>query len=152
MFLPESLKKRVVAPKNISLSFSKVGDADRKRAPRTQTAFAVTGVLPKVPTSPRRRGPRLIVIIGDPKPAIGKDSPMRGGRAAPEQHLAQPIFASVDPGIFAGAFFDPLHERDRLGHAHTPAGIMTVLFKIQHEQHARALFFRIVSGPQGSMR
>src|SRR5439155_9262744 len=152
VFLPESLKKRVVAAKNIALGFSKIGDADRKRAPRTQTAFAVTGILPQVPASPRRRGPRLVVIIGDPKPAIGKDSPMRGGRAAPEQHLAQTIFASVDPGIFAGPLFDSLHERDRLGHAHGSAGIMAVLFEIEHEQHACALFFRIVSGPQGSMR
>src|SRR5206468_13127017 len=104
--------------KNISLSFSKISDADRKRAPRTQTAFAVTGVLPKVPASPRRSGPRLVVIIGDPTPAIGKNRAMNSGRAAPEQHLAQPIFTPVDPGIFAGPLFDPLHERDRLRHTH----------------------------------
>src|SRR5437016_10000378 len=54
VFLPESLKKRVVAAKNIALGFSKIGDADRKRAARTQTAFAVTGVLPQVPALPRR--------------------------------------------------------------------------------------------------
>ena len=93
MFLPESLKKRVVAAKNVALGFSKIGDADRKRAARTQTAFAVTGVLPQVPASPRRGGPRLVVIIGDPKPAIGKHSAMSGGRAATVQHLPQTIFA-----------------------------------------------------------
>src|SRR5260370_22205611 len=96
VFLPESLKKRVVAAKNISLGFSKIGDTDRKRAARTQTAFAVTGVLPKVPASPRRSGPRLIVIIGDPKPAIGKNRAMSVGRAAAVQHLPQTIFAPVD--------------------------------------------------------
>jgi len=152
VFLPESLKKRVVAAKNVALGFSKIGDADRKRAARTQTAFAVTGVLPQVPALPRRGGPRLVVIIGDPKPAIGKDSPMRGGRAAPVQHLAQTIFAPVDPGIFAGPLFDSLHEDDRLRHAHGSAGIMPVLFEIENEQNARPLFLGIISGPQRPMR
>src|SRR5260370_18984130 len=152
VFLPESLKKRVVAAKNVALGFSKIGDADRKRAARTQTAFAVTGVLPKVPTFPRRGGPRLVVIIGDPKPAIGKDSPIRGGCAAPGQHLAQTIFAPVDPGIFSRALFDPLHERDRFRHAHRSAGIMPVLFEIENEQNARPLFLGIISVPHGPLR
>ena len=77
---------------------------------------------------------------------------MRGGRAAPVQHLAQTIFAPVDPGIFAGPLFDPLHERDRLRHAHGSAGIMPVLFEIENEQNARPLFLGIISGPQRPMR
>ena len=122
VFLPESLEKRVVTAENVALGFSKIGDADRKRAPRTQTAFAVTGVLPQVPASPRRGGPRLVVIIGNPKPAIGKDRAMRFGRAAPVQHLPQTIFAPVDPGIFAGPLFDSLHESGRFDTLIDPPG------------------------------
>src|SRR5205823_11482031 len=61
VFLPESLEKRVVAAENVALGFTHVRNADRKRAARTQSAFSIAGVLPKVPMSPGRRVTRLVV-------------------------------------------------------------------------------------------
>jgi len=144
VFLPESLEGDIVAAKNVALCFSKIGNAGWIGAARTQTAFAVAGVLPQVPTSPGRGGPWFGVIIGDPKPAVGKNGAMRGGCAASVQHLAQTIFAGVDPGIFSSALFDPFNERDRLRDAHRAARVMAVLFEIEHQQHASAAFFRII--------
>src|SRR5207302_1010027 len=87
VFLPERLKERVVAAENISLGSAQVRDAGRKRIARPQSAFAVTGVLPQIPMPPRRSIARLVVVIGDPEPAIGKDRAMRGRNAAAIQHL-----------------------------------------------------------------
>lgn len=70
MFLPEVLEGNVVAVEDVALGFSHVGNADRKCVARTQTAFAVTGVLPKMPIAPRRDAPRLGVVIRDPEPTI----------------------------------------------------------------------------------
>src|SRR5260370_18227327 len=108
VFLPESLKERVVPAENIALGPAEIGDAGRERVAGTQTAFAVAGVLPQVPMSPRRSVARFVVIIRDPKPAIGKTSSIGVAPTASVQHLAQPEFAAVNPGIFSGAFFDPL--------------------------------------------
>ena len=44
------------------------------------------------------------------------------------------IFAGIDAGVFAGAFMDPLDEGDCLIDPHRAAGIMTILFEIEHEQ------------------
>ena len=152
MFLPEGLKQCIVAAKNISFGSSQIRDAGWIRVAWTQTAFTVASVLPKVPASPWRSISRLVVIIGDPKPAIGNHAAMGGGRAAPVQHLAQTKFAAVNPGIFSGALFDSLDERSRLGRAHRATRIMTVLFEIEHEQYTRPRFFRVGSGIDQRMR
>ena len=87
MFLPESGELGVVAAENIAFGFAHIGDADRKSVAGAQPAFAVAGVLPKVPTAPWRSAARLGVIIRDPEPAIGKHRAMRRTRTAAVQHL-----------------------------------------------------------------
>src|SRR5205809_6037316 len=44
------------------------------------------------------------------------------------------VFAGINSGIPAGALADPFNEGNRLVGAHRAAGIMTILFEIQHEQ------------------
>ena len=66
MFLPECLERDIVAVEDIAFGLADVRDALRKTATRTQIALAVTGILPEVPTIPRRRVARLEMIIGNP--------------------------------------------------------------------------------------
>src|SRR5207244_4464865 len=107
---------------------------------RAQAAFAVSGVLPKMPMVPRRHGPWLGMVVCHPQPAIRKGTAVRGGCAGSVKHLAQSIFAAVKAGILSGPLLDPLHECDRLRHAHRSTGIMAVLFEIEHKQHAGPAF------------
>src|SRR5205085_6358825 len=51
----------------------------------------------------------------------------------------QPIFASVNAGIFSGALLDALDETRGLIDAHGPAGIVSVSLEIEHEQNAARL-------------
>src|SRR5438128_12244911 len=143
MFLPEGLKERVVAAENISLRASQIGDAGRKHVARAKSAFAVTGVLPQIPMAPGRGIARLVVIIGDPEPAIGENGAMGGGCAATVQHLSQPKFAAVNAGIFSGALFDSFYESGRLSRAHRTARIMAVYFEIEHEQNTGTRSFGV---------
>ncbi len=66
MFLPECLERDIVAVENIAFGLADVRDALRKTATRTQIALAVTGILPEVPTIPRRRVARFGMIVRDP--------------------------------------------------------------------------------------
>src|SRR5581483_3238794 len=113
---PEGLEQGVVAVENVALGFAHVCDTDRESAARTQPAFSVAGILPKMPLSERRDPTRLRVIIGDPKPAVGKDSALRAGRAG--ESLAQTIFAPVNARIFSGPLLDSLTKGDGLRNGH----------------------------------
>src|SRR5205814_2735259 len=118
-FFPECLEQRVVSVKNIALCLAHIRDTNRESAARTQTAFAVAGVLPEVPLAPRRNAPRLRVIICDPEPAIGENRALRAAHAG--KHLAQPIFAAVNSRIFPSPLFNSLTECDGLCGAHVDA-------------------------------
>ena len=143
MFLPEVLEGNVVAVEDVSLGFAHIGDANRKRATRPQSAFAVPSVLPKMPIVPRRRAARLGVIVGDPEPAVGKNRPVACARAAAVKHSSQTVFTAVDPGIFSRTLFDSLHECHCLPDAHRTSAIMRVLFEIEYEQNAGPVLFLV---------
>ena len=52
------------------------------------------------------------------------------------------VFAGVNTGIHTCALADPLDEGNRLIRSHTSARIMTVLFKIEDQQHTRLVHER----------
>src|SRR5438874_6125777 len=139
IFFPEGGEGGVAATENISLGVSDVRHALRICRARAQIAFAVTGVLPHAPTTPRRARGRLVMIIADPKPAIAEDAPIRRARFRIAQHGAEPILASVNAGIFSGPLLDAFDKARGLSGAHRAAGIVTVFFEIEHEQNTARL-------------
>jgi hypothetical protein len=72
MFLPPSGEGFVAPPENIALGPGNVGDSNRIGGARAEVAFAIAGVLPEAPVAPGRRHDGLVMIIGDPEPAIGE--------------------------------------------------------------------------------
>ena len=63
--LPEVFQRTSAPAKNIAFRLADVGYTYRiSRA--WKIAFAIAAILPEVPEVPRRRGARLIVIIGNP--------------------------------------------------------------------------------------
>src|SRR5207249_12069085 len=68
-FLPENLQRSSGPVENIAFRPDDVGHALRITRTR-KTAFAIAGVLPKMPVTPRRDGPRPSTIVGKPQPAV----------------------------------------------------------------------------------
>src|SRR6266487_2919052 len=68
-FLPENLQRSSGPVENIAFRPDDVGHALRITRTR-KTAFAIAGVLPEMPVTPRRDGPRPSTIIGKPQPAV----------------------------------------------------------------------------------
>ena len=89
-----------------------------------------------MPEVPRRCGSRLAAIICQPEPALCQNALLHAAHIPTSKSLSHIIFAGINAGIFAGAFVDPLDERDRLIDPHRAAGIMAILFEIEHEQDA----------------
>ena len=78
------------------------------------------------------------MIICNPQPAVRQRLLLRSAYSRTIQSLPQIILAPINAGIDTGAFSNSFHERNCLIGSHRSAGIMTVLFKIEHEQDARA--------------
>ncbi len=53
------------------------------------------------------------------------------------------IFAGINAGIYAGPLANSLNKSNRLIDPHRAAGIMTILFEIEHQQNTRASRSRI---------
>src|SRR5918996_1220051 len=67
--LPERFQRTSAAMENIAFCLADVGYALRITRTR-QTAFAITGVLPKMPVTPWRGGLRPSTVVRHPQPAI----------------------------------------------------------------------------------
>src|SRR4029077_17169388 len=135
--LPEFGQVAPAASKDIEFCFSNIGNTYGVSRTR-QAAFTVTAVLPQCPVTPRRRRTWFLGVICNPEPAIGERLPLRRSYSRAIQNLREMVFARINAGIYTGARANAFDKRDRLVCAHRSPGIMTILFEIEYEEHARA--------------